>query len=322
VLPIVVLLWARTTFYAVDFAEFAYVTRFGEPVATLDGETDAGLHVKLPWPIDAVQRIDRRLQAFDLPAVESLTRDPTAKTVDKTLAVDAFVTWRIPDAAAADKFVRAVGTPEQAKRILAPRVNARLATVISTMPLDELLSVADEPTIAARGEKLSRLLLGEGTGENLRERVRADYGMEIVDLRLRRFSYPEAVRASIAERIRSERARKVADYESEGRRRAADIASAAEKEARTIEAEARAKKQLIEGQADVEADRIRNEAHAADPAFYAFLQKLKAYQMLLSETRDVLLLSSRHPLFDMLLEPPKNQPHNERGETQIKNELK
>lgn len=307
VLPLAVLLWVRTAFYAVDVTEFAYVTRFGEPVATRDGGTDAGLHVKLPWPVDAVQRIDRRLQAFDLPAVESLTRDPATKTVDKTLAVDAFVTWRIPDAAAADKFVRAVGTPEQARRILAPRVNARLAAVISTMPLDELISVADEAAVEARGEKLRRQLLGEGTGEDLREKVRADYGMEVVDLRLRRFSYPEAVRASIADRIRSERQRKVADYESEGRRRAADIASAAEKEARTIEAEARAKKQLAEGQADVEADRIRNEAHAMDPQFYAFLQKLKAYQTLLSETRDVLLLSSRHPLFDLLLEPPKEK---------------
>jgi membrane protease subunit HflC len=113
------------------------------------------------------------------------------------------------------------------------------------------------------------------------------------------------VRSSIAERIRSERARKVADYESEGRKRAADILSAAEKEARTIEADARAKKQVIEGQADVEADRIRNDAHAQDREFYTFLQKLKAYQLLLSDTRDVLLLSTRHPLFDLLLNPPK-----------------
>jgi membrane protease subunit HflC len=96
----------------------------------------------------------------------------------------------------------------------------------------------------------------------------------------------------------------VADYESEGRKRAADILSAAEKEARNIESDARARKQLAEGQADVAADRIRNEAHARDREFYAFLQKLKAYQLLLSDTRDVLLLSTKHPLFDLLLNPP------------------
>ena len=297
-LPIAIVLWLRSALYSVDYSEFAYVTRFGEPVLIQDGRTDAGLHLKWPWPVDAVLRIDGRMQAFDLPAVESLTRDATTKTVDKTLAVDAFMTWRIPDAAAADRFIRTVGTAEQAKRILGPRINGRLAAIISTMPLDDLIAVADEAKIDERTERLRVQLLSD------RDRVRTDYGIEIVDLRVRRFSYPEAVRASIAERIRSERARKVADYESEGRKMAADIASAAEKDARNIEAQARAKKQVIEGQADVDADRIRNEAHAKDPEFYTFLQKLKAYQTMLSETRDVLLLSSQHPLFDLLLSPP------------------
>lgn len=297
-LPIAIVLWLRSALYSVDYSEFAYVTRFGEPVLTQDGRTDAGLHLKWPWPVDAVLRIDGRMQAFDLPAVESLTRDATTKTVDKTIAVDAFMTWRIPDAAAADRFIRTIGTAEQAKRILGPRINGRLAAIISTMPLDDLIAVADEAKIDERTERLRVQLLSD------RDRVRTDYGIEIVDLRVRRFSYPEAVRASIAERIRSERARKVADYESEGRKMAADIASAAEKDARNIEAQARAKKQVIEGQADVDADRIRNEAHAKDTEFYTFLQKLKAYQTMLSETRDVLLLSSQHPLFDLLLSPP------------------
>ena len=306
VLPVVLLLWGQTAFYAVDQAEYAYVTRFGERVAVHDGATDAGLHVKAPWPVDAVLRVDRRLQSFDLPMVESLTRDPDNQTVDKTLAVDAFVTWRVPDADAADRFVRTVGTPEQARQVLAPWVSGRLAAAVSRLPLDALISVTDEAGIDARTERLRSQLLDEGgTAETLRAKARSDYGIEIVDLRVRRVTYPEAVRASIAERIRSERARKVADYESEGRKRASDILSAAEKEARTIEAEARARKQLVEGQADVEADRIRNEAHARDREFYAFLQKLKAYQLLLSDTRDVLLLSTKHPLFDLLLTPPK-----------------
>ena len=60
--------------------------------------------------------------------------------------------------------------------------------------------------------------------------------------------------------------------------------------------------------ADVEADRIRNDAHAQDRAFYEFLQKLKAYQAILSDTRDVLLLSTKHPLFEWLLTPPPREP--------------
>jgi modulator of FtsH protease HflC len=294
-------LWARSALYTVDVTEIAYVTRFGQPVATIDGGTDAGLNWKLPWPIDSVQRVDRRLFVFDVPAIETLTRDPMTKTIDKTVTVDAFVSWRVPSAAAADRFLRTVGTPDQARRILTPQVSGRLAAFISTLPLDELVAVADSERIDQRTGRLRAALLADG----LIEKVREEYGVEIVDLRLRRFGFPEAVRQSIAERIRSERSRKVADYESEGRKRASEIISSAEKEARTIEAEARAKKQTVEGQADVEADRIRNEAHAQDPEFYKFLQKLKAYQTLLNDTRDVLLISTKHPLFDLLLSPDR-----------------
>src|SRR4029079_6920687 len=76
VLPLLLLLWARSALYSVDVGEFAYVTLFGGHIAVFDGGTDAGLHAKLPWPIDSVLRVDRRLQAFELPSVEALTRDP------------------------------------------------------------------------------------------------------------------------------------------------------------------------------------------------------------------------------------------------------
>ena len=129
----------------VETGEVGVVRRFGAPVAIHDGGEHAGLHVKAPWPIDSVLRIARRVQSFDLPAVEALTRDPVTKTVDKTLAVDAFVTWRLPDAEAADRFVKTVRTPEQARKLLGPLINGRLAAVISTMPIEDLIGVADDP---------------------------------------------------------------------------------------------------------------------------------------------------------------------------------
>src|SRR5262245_9665679 len=81
--------------YTVDRTELVYVTQFGRHVATHDGATDAGLHVKWPWPIQSVQRFDHRLQAFDLPGAELLTHDPRGKTIDKTLVVDAYICWQI-----------------------------------------------------------------------------------------------------------------------------------------------------------------------------------------------------------------------------------
>src|SRR5215471_20851685 len=86
--------------YTVDPTEYVYVTQFGRPVATHDGsltETDAGLHFRWPWPVQTVRRLDRRLQHFDLPAMELLTRDASGADrgggsgVDKTITVEAYV---------------------------------------------------------------------------------------------------------------------------------------------------------------------------------------------------------------------------------------
>jgi membrane protease subunit HflC len=315
---VLLLLWGQSALYTVDQAEFGYVTRFGDPTATHDGATDAGLHVKLPWPIDSVQRVDRRLQVFDLPPTETLTRDRQGRTVDKTIAVDAFVCWRVPDAAAADRFIRTVGTPEQARRLLTPRLTGRLAAVISNLPLDDVIKVADAGAVDERSDRLRRQILGlERVGDDdpnveaLPTAVLRDYGIELVEVRLRRFTFPEAVRAGIAERIRSERQRKVADYQSEGNREYTRIVSEARRDAAKTVAEAKAKRQRIEGEADAEADAIRNDAHSRDRDFYAFLQKLAAYKLMLSETRDLLLLSSKNELFDMLLNPPKPVPKKE-----------
>jgi len=326
VVGLLLFLWGRSALYSVDQAEYVYVTRFGEKVIIHDGATAAGLHIKAPWPVESIERIDRRIQAFDLPAVESLTRDPTSGTVDKTLAVDASITWRIPDFAAADRFFRTLRTPEQARKVLGPLINGRLAAVISALEMDKLISVIDVRTALAgtagfpavvvdaarfqsedvrlidqRTELVRRRLGGE---DELRNRVLTEYGVEFLDVRIRRFSYPEAVRSSIAERIRSERAKKVADYESEGRQKAADISAEADRIARTKEADARAQKTVIEGQANADAARIRAAAYAQDREFYLFLESLRAFQTVISETRDVLLLSTKHPLMKPLAGPP------------------
>lgn len=303
---LLLLLWGRTALYAVDAGEFVYVTRFGDPIAVHDGGTDAGLHVKAPWPVDSVIRIDRRVQSFDLPAVESLTRDPVNRTVDKTLAVDAFVTWKIPDAGAADRFVKAVRTPEQARKILAPLINGRLAAVISTMPIDDLIGVLDDPRlIDERNERVRRRLLGaENPGDDLRAKALDEYGIEIIDVRIRRFSYPEAVRSSIAERIRSERAKKVADYESDARKRAANIVTDADRAARTIEATAKAEKTTVESEADADAAVIRSAAFEQDREFYLFLESLRSFRKIVAGGRSLLMLSTKHPLLNRGFGPP------------------
>jgi membrane protease subunit HflC len=319
---IVVMVVARQSVFTVDRTEYVYLTQFGRPVATFDGAlaSDAGLHFKWPWPVQSVLRLDHRLQNFDLLGAELLTQDPKGKTIDKTLTIDAYVCWRIADKDGVDRFIRAVGTPEQARNLLRRQVSSELGASVASLELDDLVSV--EPGRVDRNRKLlrDRLLEGRGvggeptqTGPGLQSRALQEYGIEIVDIRVRRINHPPAVSDAIFARIRSERGKKVADYESLGDKEAKDIRTEAERKAREIIADARAEETRIKGDADAAADRIRNEAFQKDPEFYAFLKKLEEYQRILGD-RSVLLLSTHRALFDMLLQPPQPSAPAKKGD--------
>jgi membrane protease subunit HflC len=298
----------RSALFTVDRTEFVYLTQFGRPVATFDGADpgQAGLHFKWPAPVQSVQRLDRRLQYFDLPSAELLTHDPRGKTIDKTLTVDAYVCWRIAGRDGVDRFLRTVGTPERARTILGGRISSELGAAIGQMELEDLIST--EPGKVDRQRELlrQRLLHGSASGGGgLEERAREDYGIEVVDVRLRRSNHPPAVREAIFARIRSEREKKAAEYQSEGAKQAADIRSDAERRVRALLADARAREQRLRGEADADADRIRSQAQARDPQFYGFLKKLEEYQRILGDNKTVLLLSAHRDLFDLLFGPPR-----------------
>jgi membrane protease subunit HflC len=300
----------RLSVYTVDAAEYAYVTLLGEHLATYDGTdeaTGAGLHLGWPWPVQSVQRLDRRLQQFDLPATELLTHDPEGKTIDKMLLVEAYVCWRIADQAAVDLFVRRIGTVERANAILEPRVRSELGAAIGQMRMDDLVSTdivagTGKTRVDLTVDGLHRRLL-----EALKKPVRDEYGIELVDIRLRRFSHPAQVRESIFDRIRSERNKKVTEYLSEGERLASNIQTTAEEKSRQMLANAHYDEVKVKGEADADAMRIRNEAHQQDPEFYAFLKKMEKLQSILGDNKTVLLLSTNRPLFEALFQPPRPQ---------------
>jgi membrane protease subunit HflC len=313
---------AQQSVFTVDRTEYVYLTQFGRPVATFDGAlpSDAGLHFKFPWPVQSVIRLDHRLQHFDLLGAELLTHDPKGNTIDKTLTIDAYVCWRVADKDGVDQFIRAVGSTEQARNLLRQQVSSELGAAVARMELDDLISTESGRVDKNRGLLRDRLREGRGvTGEptlagvGLCKRALQEYGIEIADIRVRRINHPPAVSEAIFARIRSERRKKVADYESLGKKEADDIRTAADRKAREIVAEAHAEEARIKGQADADADRIRNEAFQKDPEFYAFLKKLEEYQRILGD-RSVLLLSTHRALFDMLLQPPKPSAPIKKGE--------
>ncbi len=322
---------AMTSFVAVDAAEFAYVTQFGKPVAVYDGGSEAGLHWKLPWPIQSVIRMDRRLQIFDLPAPELLTHDATGQTIDRTLTVSAYVCWRIAGSEGADRFFRTVGKSEQAEAILGPQISSRIGALISGMNLDDLISIVPIAEAEKRMNRLSQAIMDGGDSGRrndiggLKKHLSDTYGIDLVDVRLRRLGYPPQVREAIFDRIRSERNKKVAEYQSEGAKLAEDIRTQSEYQARNLLAEARANERRIKGDADAQADRIRNEAQARDPSFYAFLKKLEEYNKILGDNKTLLLLSSQREIFDLLVKPPPagggNSSPGSRGGAQSKDGL-
>lgn len=321
-IAIVILVVARMSFYSVDAAEYVYVTQLGKHVATFDGgdKDGAGLHVGWPWPIQTNIRFDRRLQAFDLPSTEFLTHDPEGKTIDKTLTVEASVFWRIVNADAVDRFIRRMGTAERARDILGQRVTSQLGAALGQMKMDDLIST--EPGKEPGKTRVDETLQGLKTRllSRLEKDLDKDYGIALVDIRLRRFNHPPEVRDEIFNRIKSERQKKVRYYESEGDKQARNIKSAAEEKERDLLARARYDEEKLKGEADTEAIRIRNQAHSQDPEFYAFLKKLEKLQNILGDNKTVLLLSSHRPLFDLLFQPPgphgvnngpaKNSPAN------------
>src|SRR5229473_2901732 len=157
---LVLLYGSASSCFSVDRTEYVYVTQFGKPVVTYDGASEAGLHYKLPWPIQSVLRLDHRLHVFDLAGAELLTHDPKGQTIDKTLTISAYVCWRIPDADNVDLFIRTVGTPDRAEMILGQQISSRLGAEIGNMQLDDLISIAPNKEVEQRMDKLNQRLLG------------------------------------------------------------------------------------------------------------------------------------------------------------------
>src|SRR5262249_24568278 len=143
--------------------------------------------------------------------------------VDKTLAIDAYVVWRVPDAEAAERFIVTVGTAERARELLRDRVRGRLGAAIARMHLEDLVSDRDGWVDRQREALRARLLAPYRNGPS-------EDGIEVVDIRLRRLNYPSQVRQAIFDRIVSERNRKVALEQSKGRAQAEDIKSRTEAE--------------------------------------------------------------------------------------------
>jgi membrane protease subunit HflC len=307
VLGLATVLLLRTVFF-VDETEYVYVTQFGEPIRLY---TSAGLGLK--WPYQSLRRFDRRLQMYEPPGREMLTEDK------ENLTFQWYVCWRIPgesfarehlQAAATDsadelspqrvqeeiehyvrRFLQSVGTNAAAERRLEERIQAAMAAEIGRTQLQQLVSLTPE--------ELQLEAVAARVTDSLREAAAEQFGIEVVDVRLKRFNYPEAVKPSVYAEIRSERERVAIQYRAEGASQKSKIESLADLQRQQLLSQAQREATRIRGEAEARAIEIYNAAHSKDPEFYELLKTLETYRTILDDQTTV-VLSADSPLLRLL----------------------
>lgn len=290
----VILAIAAACTVVVDETEFAVVTRFGRVAAVFGGSgagesastsaSSAGLHAKAPW--DVVIRIDRRFRVFDPAPREMMTGDK------RNLEVAPYVVWRVADPVA---FLKGSGSDEQAEARLGERVSAGLSDAIGRRDLASLAST--DPAKWSLDGLTDEVLAAVAPS------ARDELGVEVLDVRLRRFGHPVEVRPAVFDLIRSERRQVAAKLRAEGEAQYLTITSQADRARETMLAEAQADARRTRGQAEAEATRLLNDAHGRDPRFFEFLKTLESYRSILDE-RATVVLSASSPLLKLLVEGP------------------
>ena len=273
------------SFLIVDETEFAIVTSFGHIEAVYgDQPSEAGLHGKAPWQLAI--KIDRRIRVFDPPPREVMTGDK------KNLEVAPYVVWRVSSPVL---FLRGSGSHELAEARLNERVSARLSDAIGRRELAELAST-DAGKFAL--DAITREVVTA-----IAPSAKDELGVEVLDVRLRRFNHPLEVRPAVFELIRSERRQVAARLRAEGESQYITITSQADRARDTILAEAEAEARRIRGNAEAESTRLLNEAHGRDPRFFEFLRTLESYRSILDD-RATVILSASSPLLKLLVKGP------------------
>jgi len=266
---------AKQIFIIVDEREQVIVTQFGEYIRTIQ---QPGLALKKPFLHSAI-RFDRRILASDAPQAEYLSQDK------KRLVADPVTRWRIADPLVFFKTVR----DESGAR-------ARLDDLVFSELRREVASHTFATVIGAKREAIMDAVAG-----SVREKAR-EYGIEVVDVRIKRADLPKEVQQSVFARMQAEREREAKRYRSEGEEEANKLRAQTDKERTIVLAEAEQNAQMLRGEGDATATRIYAGAYGKDPEFYSFVRSLQSYELFLGK-RSTLLLSADSPLFRYLAGP-------------------
>ena len=293
---IIGLIVLSSALYVVDETQQVVITEFGQPVGK--PITRAGLYIKKPF-IQKVNYFEKRLLTWD----GSPTQIPTSDK--KYIWVDTTARWKIVDSL---KFLQSVGSERAAQARLDDIIDSATRDRITSTSLYEVVRNSNREFVVTevfvqKEEEIGEVTKGREyvSREILKEaaKVVPQYGIELVDVRIKRLNYVEEVRQKVYARMISERKRVAEQYRSEGQGKKAEIEGMREKELQKITSEAYKRAQIIKGRADAEAIKIYAQAYSKDPEFYSFLKTLETYEKTLSGD-SVIILTTDSELYKYL----------------------
>ena len=246
----IVLAVGYSSVFTVQQTEQTIVLRFGEPV---DVVTEPGLHFKAPW--NSVINVDKRILDLENPSQEVIASD------QKRLVVDAFARYRIKNAL---RYYTSVGSIQAANLQLTTLLNAALRRVLGEVNFIAVVRDEREKLMSRIREQLDK----EADG----------YGIEVVDVRIRRADLPEQNSQAVYDRMKTERQREAAEFRAQGDQKAQEIRSKSDREATVIVAEANSAADQTRGAGDAERNRLFAEAYGKDKDFFAFYRSMTAYE--------------------------------------------
>ncbi len=276
IIAVVALFVLGQTAFVIDETEQAIILQLGAYIRMID---EPGLHFRIPF-IQTVVRMERRVLAADVPATTFITLDM------EWVVVDSYTRWRIIDP---HQFYMAVRTESEARLRLNQVSISKLREEIARHNLWDIISIARKPIM----ETVSR---------HVDEVARREFGIEVIDVRIKRADLPIGVEGAVFARMEAERERMAKEARAKGEEEAREIRADADRGVVILLAEAERTALILRGEGEAEAARIYAEAFGKAPEFYAFLRTLEAYERFLGgET--TLVLGADTELFRFLLSP-------------------
>ncbi len=272
IIALVIVILVGSASYTVDEREQVVITQFGRPIKVVK---DPGIHFKTPFIQDA-NSFDKRILEWDGRATQIPTKDK------KFILVDTYARWRISDPLL---FFQSVGDESRAQTRLDNVIDATVRDHITEQNLIEVVRNSNQELVQTEGEEIERI---DVEIKNGREKITRDifkktsemtpqYGIELIDVRIKHINYVQSVREKVFYRMIAERERIAEQYRSEGKGERSRILGDMKKDLQKITSEAYKTAETIKGKADGKSTQIYASAYNKDPDFYSFLKALETY---------------------------------------------